>query len=186
MKEEHTIKAEIKWSGIFAPKEKFYNELIDLFFSSDLRFRALIVEKATIKKEIYGGKDFDEFYYRMYWQLLYHKINVEYAYNIFLDIKDTLSAAKVNKLKDILKVNYAGIRTLQNIRSHESIFMQLADFLMGAINYKLNIADEQKTGKLSTTKNKLIQRIERNCGGSLSASTRKTEEKFNRFFIDLK
>lgn len=186
LKKDHNIKAEIKWSGIFVPKEKFYNDLIDLFFSSDLRFRALIVEKAAIKKEKYGGNDFDEFYYRMYWQLLYHKINTEYAYNIFLDIKDTLSATKVNKLREILKVNYSGIRTLQNIRSHESIFMQLADFLMGAISYKLNVADEHKTGKLSHTKNKLINRIEKNCGGPLHISTRKTEEKFNRFFIDLK
>lgn len=186
LKTEHNVREEIKWSNVFSPKEKFYFDLVDMFFGSEMRFRALIVPKAQIKKELLDGKSYDDFYYSMYWQLLYHRMNTELHYNIYLDIKDTRSAAKVRKLRDILKINYTNIRTLQNIRSHESIFMQLADFIMGAISYKLNVPDEKKTGRVSLIKNKIIHRIEKNCGRSLSTGTGKHEEKFNQFFIELR
>ncbi|NLR64759.1 DUF3800 domain-containing protein [Chitinophaga varians] len=185
LKESHDVKGEIKWSEIFAHKEKFYNDLIDFFFNTELVFRSIIIKKSAIRKDENNPKYFDDFYYKMYYQLLYHKINMEYNYNIYLDIKDTLSASKARKLKDILKVDYAHIRTLQNIRSHESIFMQLTDFFMGAINYKLNVPDDEKKGKVSIVKNRLISRIEKKCNHPLNSKTKKNEEKFNQFFIEL-
>jgi hypothetical protein len=185
IKLEHDFKSEIKWTNIYAGKERFYFDLIDFFFSTDLIFRALVIQKEKIDNANYND-DFDEFYYRMYYQLLYHKINMEHNYNIYLDIKDTLSAYKTRKLKDILKIDYTSIRNIQNIQSKESIFMQLADFFMGAINYKLNVPDEDKTGRVSKLKIKLIERIEKASGHTLDRSTSKSRDKFNLFFIELK
>jgi hypothetical protein len=185
LKERHNVRGELKWSNLYSGKEDFYNEVIDLFFSTELIFRSIVIRKEQIK-DVYYGKDFDDFYYRMYYQLLYHKINMLCNYNIYIDIKDTLSAYKANKLKDILRIEYSSIRKIQPIQSKESIFMQLTDFLMGAINYKLNVEDEKKTGKVSRIKNKLIHRIEKFSGKSLDSGTPKNEEKFNLFFIELK
>lgn len=99
---------------------------------------------------------FDDFYYKMYWQLINHKISMENNYNIYLDIKDTLSAGKVKKLKQILQIDFSSIRTLQNIRSEESLLMQLTDLLMGAISYHLRGLDKV------IAKNKLIEKIHAN------------------------
>ena len=40
----------------------------------------------------------------MYYSLLNHKINTQSIYNVYLDIKDSLSAYKVQKLKEILNI----------------------------------------------------------------------------------
>ena len=73
----------------------------------------------------------------MYYQLIQKKLSPEYNYNIYLDIKDTRSAQKVNGLKDYLNNNFVSIRNLQNIRSYESELMQLTDIITGALSYYL-------------------------------------------------
>lgn len=86
----------------------------------------------------------------------------------------------MRKLKDILQTQYGVIHNLQNIRSHESVMMQIADLLMGAINYHL-----RGDGKM-LAKNKLIQRIQQLSNHSLQSSTAKDEDKMNLFFIELR
>ncbi len=178
LKAKHKIKGELKWSNVSAGKYQYYADLIDYFFSTDLNFRSVIVKKSKIDEK---RPDFtyNDFYFRMYYQLLHHKINLEYTYNIYLDIKDTQSSKKLVKLKDILRWN-ASIRSFQFIRSYESSLMQLTDLIMGAINYKLR--DENKV----IAKNKLIEKIESHCKVSITKSTPKNADKFNLFFIDLK
>ena len=175
---KHKAKGEIKWTKTCDGNYHYYADLIDYFFSSDINFRAVIVDKTRINRTR-DDYNYNDFYFKMYYQLLHHKINLEYQYNIYLDIKDTRSGKKLAKLKDILKWN-APIRCFQFIRSHESVFMQLADLIMGAINYKLR--GENKV----TAKNKLIARIESHCQRPITQSTPKADGKFNLFFIDLK
>ena len=178
IKKKHDFHNEIKWSSVSKSKYPFYAELVDYFFSNDLHFRAVVVDKAAINLQ--SGTTFDDFYYKMYWQLIYHKINMESNYNIYLDIKDTLSAGKVRRLKDILQIDFSSIKTLQNIRSDESLLMQLTDLLMGAISYHLR--------GLNTViaKTKLIEKIQHHTKQPLTQSTFKSYNKFNLFFIDLK
>ena len=179
LQQKHRCSTEIKWSKVSNSKYSFYAELVDYFFASDLQFRAIVVDKTKVKAHL-TGSSFDDFYYKMYYQLLFHKINMEYSYNIYLDIKDTLSANKVGKLKNILRIEYSSIRNLQNIRSHESLLMQTTDLLMGAISYYL-----RGTGRV-IAKNKLIEKIKSYSGSSLEYSTPKWNDKFNLFFIELK
>ncbi len=179
LQEKHTFRNEIKWSSVSKSKYNFYVELIEYFFANDLQFRAIVVPKDKIKTENLG-QTYDEFYYKMYFQLLNHKINMENKYNIYLDIKDTLSASKVRTLKNILNIKYSSINNLQNIHSSESLLMQLTDVLMGAITYHLRGLNQV------TAKNKLIEKIQRHTQLPLHNSTAKNFEKFNLFFIDLK
>ena len=179
LKEKHSFRNEIKWSSISKSKYNFYVELIEYFFSNDLQFRAIVVAKEKIKNDAFG-QNFDEFYYKMYFQLLNHKMNMDNKYNVYLDIKDTLSANKVKKLKDILNIKYSSINNLQNIHSHESLLMQLTDVLMGAITYHLRGLNKV------TAKNKIIEKIQSHTHLPLNTSTSKGFEKFNLFFIDLK
>lgn len=179
LREKHHFKGEIKWSKLSESNYPFYSELIDYFFATDLNFRAVIVNKSQINNEKLEFT-YNDFYYRMYYQLLHHKINMEHTYNIYLDIKDTCSYRKNKKLREILNVQYGNIRNLQFIHSHESVLLQLTDVIMGALNYNLR-GEKKMIAKL-----KIIEKIKRHANRSLDCSTPRNTEKFNLFFIELK
>ena len=101
LKRTHNFYAEIKWSNVSMSKLRFYLDLVDYFFDTDLRFRAIGIEKSRIKCDDFNTS-YDDFYYKMYYRLLNYNINTLYNYNVYLDIKDTLSALKVRRLKDLL------------------------------------------------------------------------------------
>lgn len=179
LKDKHKFNAEIKWSHVSISKLQFYLDLVDYFFDTDLKFRAIGIDKSQIRCDDFNS-NFDDFYYKMYYQLLNYKVDTTNHYNVYLDIKDTLSAIKVRRLKDILNVKYGVFRNVQNIRSEESVLMQLADFLMGAISYNANF--EQK---LNLAKVLILDKISKHANMSNLARTNYSE-KLNLFFIDLK
>lgn len=178
LRAKHKFKGEIKWSDVSKSQYEFYADIIDYFFATDLMFRAVIVDKSQID-ETRENFTYNDFYFRMYYQLIYHKLNPEYTYNLYLDIKDTCSQEKIVRLRDILN-NQNNIRNLQFIKSYESYLMQMSDLIMGAINY--HIRGHNKV----TAKNKLIERIQSHTNISLNKSTPRTNNKFNLFYIDLK
>lgn len=180
IKEKHHFFTEIKWSGVSGSKYQFYREVLEYFFDTDICYRAIVVNKSQIKNIIFG-QDFDTFYYKMYYQLLIHNKNTANHHNVYLDIKDTLSANKVNRLKDILNTKYGVFRNVQNIHSKESVMMQLADLITGAISYNLN-NDEKKV----TAKRNIIEKIKQQSNQTLNTTTSYGEKKLNLFFIDLK
>lgn len=178
IKKKHHFYAEIKWTSVSKSKLRFYEELVDYFFSTDLQFRAIGVQKDKINNGAFG-QSYDDFYYKMYYYLLNHNLNSLYRYNVYLDIKDTLSAHKVNKLKDILNARFGVFRNVQNIRSHESLLLQLADLIMGAISYYHNNQEKANAAKV-----KLIEKIKNHSGTGLDRTN--YSEKLNLFFIELR
>ena len=178
LKKKYNFYAEIKWTKVSQSQFHFYSELIDYFFATDLKFRAIGVEKEKINNAVFG-QTYDDFYYKMYYQLLSHKIDIRCSYNVYLDIKDTLSACKVRRLREILNIKYGVFRNIQNIRSHESVLMQFTDFLMGAISYYKNNTKKQNQAKVQ-----LIERIIKKSGCDLDRTN--YSEKLNLFFIELK
>lgn len=178
LKKKHNFYAEIKWSKVSKSKLRFYLDLVDYFFATDLQFRTVGVEKSKINNDAFD-QDYDDFYYKMYYYLLNHNLNSLYKYNVYLDIKDTLSAYKVNKLKDVLNTKFGVFRNVQNIRSHESIILQIADFLMGAISYLHNDEHQQNKAKVQ-----IIKKIQQHCNEDLSKTN--YSKKMNLFFIELR
>lgn len=176
LKKKHYFFGEIKWSNVSNSQLDFYKDLIDYFFDTDIWYRAVVVKKEQIYTE-----DFDTFYYKMYYYLLNHNKNTSYSYNVYLDIKDDLSAVKVNKLKEILNTKFGVFRNVQNIRSHESILLQLADFITGALSYNINIDNKVVLAKLQ-----IIEKIKKHSEQPLDRISSYNEKKFNLFFIDLK
>ena len=179
LKKEHNFYAEIKWSKVSRSKIRFYLDLVDYFFDTDLKFRAIGINKSKIYNDNFS-QTYDDFYYKMYYRLLYYNINSFYNYNVYLDIKDTLSACKVRKLKEILNIKMGAFRTVQNIRSHESLLMQLADFLMGAISYNVNNKEHKNIAKVQ-----IIEKIKKHIQISDLVKTN-YNDKLNLFFIELK
>ncbi len=183
IKRKFNYTEELKWTNVHSATYKVYAELVDWFFMNDLEFRTVVVDKSQIDEKR-ADYSFNDFYFRMYFQLLHTKVDFQNRYNVFLDIKDTCSGEKLEKLKKIMSYN-SSIGTLQFIPSRESVFIQLADVLMGAINYNLRIQKGDVKGNV-IAKLKLIEKIKRHSNISLNTTTPLSRNKFNLFFITLK
>ena len=183
IKSRHNYNEEFKWTNIHDATYKVYAELIDWFFMNDLEFRAVVVDKSQID-ETRPEYTFNDFYFRMYFQLLHTKVDFQNIYNVYMDIKDTCSGEKLETLKKIMSYN-SSIGRFQFIRSHESVFIQLADVLIGAINYNLRIEKGDVSGKV-LAKRKIIGKIKKHSNISLNTTTPLSRRKFNLFFISLK
>lgn len=98
------------------------------------------------------------------------------SYKIYMDIKDNRGKARLKKLSDILsRVCGKGKYThFQNIRSEESLLIQLADFFIGAVVYK----QREDINKDSETKKTIINYIEHRSKYSITESTPPWEKKF--------
>jgi len=179
LKEKYNLHTEAKWSSLSKSSYPFYSELIDYFFATDLQYRAIVINKSQIKLDDFN-QNHDDFYYDMYFKLLSMKISSGCNYNIYLDIKDTRSAKKVNGLRTYLNKNFVAVKNLQNIRSHESELMQLTDIITGAIGYHLRELDKV------IAKRKIIEKIKSHSQHPLTGSINDNSHKFNPYFIDLK
>lgn len=183
IKAKYNYTEELKWTNVHDATYKVYAELIDWFFMNDLEFRAVVVDKSQID-ESRAEYTFNDFYFRMYFQLLHTKVDLQNTYNIYMDIKDTCSSEKLEVLKRIMSYN-SSINNLQFIRSHESVFIQLADVIIGAINYNLRIERNDVMGRV-IAKRRLIDKIKKHSNISLNSTTPLSRKKFNLFFISLK
>lgn len=179
LKHKLTSNFEIKWSKISNGKIRFYLDIIDYFFDDDdCHFRGLVIpNKALINHEKYS-QTHDDWYYKMYFNLLKTILSPRSEYNIFIDIKDTLGNEKVNKLHDVLCNNIYDfkhniIKQVKRIQSHESILLQISDLLIGALSY-MHRGLQGNQAKIS-----IIDRIKERSKYSLEKSTLLQEDKFN-------
>jgi len=112
LKKSHGLSTtfEIKWTKVSQGQQAFYLDLLDYFFDNDdLHFRALIVpDKSKLRHELYG-QDHDTWYYKMYFDMLKVILDPDARYRIYVDIKDTRSATKINRLHDVLCNNICRI-----------------------------------------------------------------------------
>jgi hypothetical protein len=183
IKQEHGIgrDAEIKWNKVSPAQYQYYLDLVNYFFdNSDLHFRAVVIpDKRQLNHDAFR-QTHDEFYYKTYFRMLKGVLEPGNEYAIYIDIKDTRSQKKVEKLHDVLcNSNYdfkrEMIHRVQQVKSNEIELMGLADLLIGALSY-LHRGLSTSTAKLD-----LIERIRKRSGYTLQSSTLYREEKFNIF-----
>lgn len=184
IKRKYGFVGEMKWANINKKTMPMYRELIEYFFRSNLKFRTIVVRKSEID-ENRPGYSYGDFYFQMYYQLLHNPTaDLSNTYNIYFDIKDTCSHKKLKRLRDCLG-HKTNIRNFQYMTSQESQFIQLADVIMGAINYNLRVNVGNIEG-VSESKKYIISVVKQYSNMELIRSTYPTEEKFNLFFIKLK
>lgn len=169
---------EIKWNKVSKAKSDYYKALINYFFDcSHLSFRAIIVDKRELDFAHFNLTH-DEFYYRAYFFMLSRIFAPGNEYAIYIDIKDTRSQKKVEKLHEVLcnsryDFNRQMIHRVQQIRSHEVEIMGLTDLLIGALSY-LHRGLNSNIAKLA-----LIDLIRHRSGYTLISNTWPLEPKFN-------
>lgn len=185
LKYKHAIPYEIKWNTVSNTKIDFYRELIDLFFSSSLSFRSVLVKyKQHLDHAQFNQGSHDNFYYKMIYYLLANPwFNPEgELYRVFIDIKDTRGREKIEKINEVFANKHYGVSPFihfQHIQSHESVFIQLADLFIGAIGYKAR--DFHKKQGSNETKNQIIDLLESKSGYHLDEGAEPWETKFNIF-----
>jgi hypothetical protein len=171
---------EVKWTKVSPALLPFYQDYLDYFFDDDdLHFRALIADKRPLR-HLHFGQTHDDWYYKMYFNLLKVLLTPGDRYRIYLDVKDTRGGEKVDKLHEVLSNNLYDfdrktVERLQQVRSHEVEALQLTDLLIGAINY----ANRGETG--SAAKRTLVDRIRARSRYTLTRTTLVREDKLNLF-----
>ncbi|WP_049341466.1 DUF3800 domain-containing protein [Rothia mucilaginosa] len=172
---------EIKWTSISPSRVSFYLDVVDYFFDDDdLSFRAVIAPKANLNHNKYN-QTHDEWYYKMMFYLIRNTLPGNDCSYIYLDKKDTLGGEKIKKLHEVLAnsqydFKHKKIRRLQIVESHHVNLLQLADLLIGAINY------ENRGLRTSPAKLQVINRIKERSGRTtLTRSTLPNEAKLNLF-----
>ena len=170
---------EIKWTKVSPAKADFYAAVVDLFFSTpELHFRGVVIPDKSLLNHAQFEQAHDDFYYKMFFTLLKIIFAPNQQYAIYLDIKDTRSQCMVQGLHDCLcnsrfDFDRESIQRIQQIRSHESELLQVADLLIGALSYL------HRGLTTSPAKQALIEQIKRLSGYSLERNTLYREEKFN-------
>lgn len=176
--------SEIKWTKVSLPKYKMYEELINYFFDDDdLSFRCLIADKTTLDFDKYKHSH-EDWYYKMYFDMLKVILNPENQYHIYLDIMNTHSIERVKTLENVLRNNAYDfsskiIKSTQVIRSNEVQLMQIVDVLTGAVCYtNRTFPDGFEKNK---AKVQIIELIKKRSGYSLNKKTLYRSKKVNLF-----
>ncbi len=181
MKIEHGLSPyfEIKWIKVSPAKLGFYSDIIDYFFENDdLHYRGVIIPDKSILSHESLKQAHDDWYYKMFYTLLIAVLSPHDSYRVFLDIKDTRSAAKVRKLREVICSSLDDhsrqiVSLIQNVRSHEVSILQLTDLITGAISY------HNRGLQLSEAKLYLIRRMQEKSCYSLTRTTPYLENKLN-------
>jgi len=182
LKLKHHTPVELKWNKFSKSRMPFYFDLIDLFFDTSLSFRCILVKyKERLKHDDFNQGSHDNFYYKLIYFLI-KVMDQNSTCRVFLDIKDTRGKEKLTKIDEILKHHYnqnSPFIHFQHIRSEHNVFIQLADFFVGAICYRSRVS--LGSLKPNTNKMKVIEYLESKSGFTLNEGTPPWEVKFNIF-----
>jgi len=181
IKDKHHYYSEIKWKKVSTNHKAFFEELVTYFFETDyLRFRSIIIESDKIDLVKFHKSDAELSFYKFYYQLIHHWLLDFNEYNIFLDYKTNKERFRLKELWQVLTNSNltSNIENVQSLPSKQSLGIQLADFLVGAINSKFN-SNITSEAKLS-----VIAKVEE-LNKSAIIPTSKSVEKFNIFKINL-
>lgn len=182
IKKRHNLSPdfEIKWTKVSPGKLTFYQDVIDYFFDNEkLHFRVVALNKDILDHEKFN-QSHDDFYYKMYYELLRVIIPAKGEFNIYVDIKDTRSQEKIVKLHEVV-CNYLHdyersiLKKIQQVRSHEVNILQITDLLLGAVQFA------NRPNLISQAKMSLVEQVKKRSGFSLTKKTWPSEEKFNIF-----
>lgn len=176
------IHREIKWTKVSKGELDYYKSLIDYFIENEqLRFRAIIVPDKTRLDHARFNQTQDEFYYKIYYDMLKKVLLNHDVIRVYIDIKDTNSSYKVEKLTKYLNNTYTAHRNdvkIMQIRSHENSLLQMADLLIGCVMYK------NRNLTSSSAKLELVKYLESKINSSLNRTSYYSELKFNLLVMD--
>jgi hypothetical protein len=179
----HRFYKELKWNEFSGVRLDFYKNLVDYFFASPIDFRCVIVKyKDRLNHEDFNKGSHDNFYYKMIFYLLRFNLDKKDNYRVYIDLKDTRGRSRLKKINEVFEnfMEGSNFRHFQHIQSHDNLFIQLSDFLIGAVAYKSRLSANDIT-EPSSSKLEFIEYLENAAGYTLDEGTPLYETKFNIF-----
>lgn len=181
IKRKYGILQEVKWNTISATHIKMYEELISFFFTSGMSFRCILIKnKGNISAHTLEREEYNSFYFSIIEKLIRYSVQhnggSDNNFRVYLDLKDSHGSKKLRVIENTLSQKLGRgnvVSHLQNIRSHESVFIQLVDILIGAIAYRTRGLDG------SSAKLAVVEQIERMSGYILNEGTEPGDDKFS-------
>lgn len=180
LRHRHGIGSEFKWRKVSPSKAAFYREAVDWFLErgSDVRFRAIVVDRTKIDLVKFHEGDGELGFYKFYYQLLLHWTRECNRYRIFCDHKKNRLPCRLKTLQTCLNhANLASEIMVQATPSDESVLIQLCDVLTGLTQARFNDPET-----LGAAKRALLAHLEDKLGHPVRA-TALGEQKFNVFEI---
>jgi hypothetical protein len=143
LRQKYNCLGEVKWNNVSPSKLQFYLDLVDLFFTTpSLSFRCVVVDKAMLRHEEFNQGSHEIFFYKTYYILLKKPICHFNKCDICLAYKDKFSDAHSKELARILrrKLIFQSLMISDPtiVPAKDSVFIQLADLLIGAVGYQHN------------------------------------------------
>ncbi len=140
--QRHGGGGELKWQNVFDKSLPLYNELVNFYQSSGIVAKCIVVNKSQVL--IDEDVVFNKIYFDNYCKLFRHYLDMDAdcRYKIYLNKKDTRSSSRLTQMRS--KLGNDKIVSAQFIESSESVFVQLVDVLIGALNYKLRFESKRR------------------------------------------
>lgn len=176
----YDFKGELKWNKLSNSYLGLYKEVVDFFYDNKIAFRAVKVPKKEIDLNKYHDGDGELAFYKFYYYLLKWFFKSNTRFYIFLDKRNNRQGVRVRGLGFYLRAFMAGLENtelkhIQAYDSKENIFIQLADFFVGAVAYS-------NSDGSSEIKNTMVDYISIKIGkDDLKFKSPNTELKFNIF-----
>jgi len=177
---------ELKWTKASLRNLDLYKDLINYFFDENfIWFRGIIADKTILDHEKFN-QTHDDWYYKIYYELIKVILDEHSAYSIYIDKKDRYSNNKALTLRDVLcrsKYDFFCdiISKIQPIESREVEIMQITDILTGALVFENRIFINSNEG-INQAKKELINLIKERSGLPLNRNSSYSARKFNIFF----
>lgn len=177
---------ELKWSNVTEAKLPYLNQILQIFFTSEINFRCIIIDKSKLKRyrqQLAASEELS--FYKFYYLLLRGILREKEGYYVFLDQRTKTYEKRIGDLQKYLTVALTKLnrdletkylQQIQEVRSEESIFIQVADLFMGAVGYYWN------GFRGSSAKVKFIDNLTQRLGRTdLKFSSQLYDEKWNQF-----
>jgi len=186
---------ELKWNSISRSRVPFYKALIDLFMGdNDILFRAITIKNKHKLDNATFNRSHNQFYYVVAYELLKNEYVLpmldenqqKHSYKVFFDFKDTRGKERLVELQTVLNnkfKNQSAYVHFQHLHSHDNFWIQLTDFLLGAVMFKSR--GLYLSLDASPAKKEVLAYLEGAVGYSLADGTPPWEPKFNIFDFQL-
>lgn len=183
LRDAHKVGGEIKSRKVSPSRLPFYKDLIDVYIEHglDLRFRSIAIDRKQLNLARFHHNSAELSFYKFYYQMLHPWIRAANSYHIFCDYQTNQSPDRLSELHQVLRnANpLSDFKTVQWVRSKESVLTQFADVLTGLCSAKLNQTIQAGSAKAQT-----LSYLESKLGHAI-APTGVNEQKFNLFKIAL-
>lgn len=182
LKAKYALYGEMKWNHICPKSVEMYKELVNMFFDDEqMRFRAICIKASEVNHDRFNAGNGELGFYKFYFQLIHHWMLMGNSYQVFVDFKTNGYRHRVKELGTILNnASTAELTQIQALPSEESVLIQLADVLTGAVASAFNcskLVSDSKQSIRELIESRLRHGIMRTCA---------SEPKFNVFNINLR